>query len=274
VPGSAQSRPARSAPVVRGRRPHGWPRRETARGGSARARRITSRASMRIAIVFRPVPALKGSEADRQGFRPPPRGRADREEFDRRSTPVLIPNQPTFYPRALAQLRALGDKRPRVVAWMSEPLVHRGVRPAVARRTIAMDQSRAPRQGVIDARSNERRRSRSSARGWSTRSRPRPSPASSASPRSVSMPPGPAVDRPARLFRLGLGARHPRPVPRGDGRPAPAGARMAPAAGGHRPDRGRRLEGPAFWATTDAAREPRRDHLNLNRFAGNFPTRA
>jgi hypothetical protein len=116
---------------------------------------------MRIAIVFRPVPALKGTEAGiANGFREAGHEvAADREEFDPSVDAVLIPNQPTFYPRALAQLRALGDRRPRVVAWMSEPLV-----PPVAsglpwpRRThrewvkLALRDKR-----VIDARSNERR---------------------------------------------------------------------------------------------------------------------
>ena len=116
---------------------------------------------MRIAIVFRPVPALKGSEAGiAKGFRDAGHEvMADREEFDPSVDAVLIPNQPTFYPRALAQLRALGPRRPRVVAWMSEPLV-----PPVAsglpwpRRThrewikLALRDKR-----VIDARSNERR---------------------------------------------------------------------------------------------------------------------
>jgi hypothetical protein len=116
---------------------------------------------MRIAIVFRPVPALKGTEAGiAEGFRAAGHEvAADREEFDPTVDAVLIPNQPTFYPRALAQLRALGDRRPRVVAWMSEPLV-----PPLAsglpwpRRThrewikLALRDKR-----VIDARSNERR---------------------------------------------------------------------------------------------------------------------
>jgi hypothetical protein len=116
---------------------------------------------MRIAIVFRPVPALKGSEAGiAKSFRAAGHEvRADREHFDPSVDAVLIPNQPTFYPRALAQLRDLGPRRPRVVAWMSEPLV-----PPVAsglpwpRRThrewikLALRDKR-----VIDARSNERR---------------------------------------------------------------------------------------------------------------------
>jgi hypothetical protein len=84
---------------------------------------------------------------------------ADGEDIDPSADAVLIPNQPTFYPRALEQLRALGTRRPRVVAWMSEPLV-----PPVApglpwpRRThrewikLALRDRR-----VIDARSNERR---------------------------------------------------------------------------------------------------------------------
>jgi hypothetical protein len=116
---------------------------------------------MRIAIVFRPVPALKGSEAGiAKSFRAAGHEvAADREAFDPSVDAVLIPNQPTFYPRALAQLRALGPRRPRVVAWMSEPLV-----PPIAsglpwpRRThrewikLALRDKR-----VIDARSNERR---------------------------------------------------------------------------------------------------------------------
>jgi hypothetical protein len=116
---------------------------------------------MRIAIVFRPVPALKGSEHGiAKGFRDAGHEvSADREEFDPGVDAVLIPNQPTFYPRALEQLRGLGGRRPRVVAWMSEPLV-----PPLAsglpwpRRThrewikLALRDRR-----VIDARSNERR---------------------------------------------------------------------------------------------------------------------
>jgi hypothetical protein len=116
---------------------------------------------MRIAIVFRPVPALKGGEAGiAKSFRAAGHEVvADREDFDPGVDAVLIPNQPTFYTGALAQLRALGPRRPRVVAWMSEPLV-----PPVAsglpwpRRThrdwvkLALRDRR-----VIDARSNERR---------------------------------------------------------------------------------------------------------------------
>jgi hypothetical protein len=116
---------------------------------------------MRIAIIFRPVPALKGAEAGvAKSFRAAGHDVvADREEFDPSVDAVLIPNQPTFYPRALAQLRRLGSHRPRVVAWMSEPLV-----PPLAsglpwpRRThrewikLALRDKR-----VIDARSNERR---------------------------------------------------------------------------------------------------------------------
>jgi len=116
---------------------------------------------MRIAIVFRPVPALRGSEAGiAKGFRAAGHDvQADSEAFDPTVDAILIPNQPTFYPRALDQLRALGPRRPRVVAWMSEPLVP----PAASglpwpRRThrewikLALRDKR-----VIDARSNERR---------------------------------------------------------------------------------------------------------------------
>src|SRR6476469_1894445 len=103
---------------------------------------------MRIAIVFRPVPALKGREAGfADGFRQAGHDVvADREEFDPSVDAVLIPNMPTGYPprpeaaqlrqgggiagrhvrdqhRVLAQLRSLGPRRPRVVVWMTEPLL-------------------------------------------------------------------------------------------------------------------------------------------------------
>jgi hypothetical protein len=116
---------------------------------------------MRIAIVFRPVPALKGTEAGiASAFREIGHEvAADREEFDPTVDAVLIPNQPTFYPHALEQLRALGHRRPRVVAWMSEPLVPpRASGLPWPRRThrewikLALRDKR-----VIDARSNERR---------------------------------------------------------------------------------------------------------------------
>jgi hypothetical protein len=116
---------------------------------------------MRIAIVFRPVPAMRGAEAGvaaairRAGHEVA----ADREAFDPSVDAVLIPNMPTGYPGALAQLRDLGARRPRVVVWMTEPLVPpRASGLPWPRRThrewikLALRDRR-----VIDARSNERR---------------------------------------------------------------------------------------------------------------------
>jgi hypothetical protein len=116
---------------------------------------------MRIAVIFHPVPARKGTE---HGIAKDLRAAghevtADREDFDPTVDAVLIPHQPTGYPEALDQLRRLGPRRMRVVSWMTEPLV-----PPVAsglpwpRRThrewikLALRDKR-----VIDARSNERR---------------------------------------------------------------------------------------------------------------------
>src|SRR6478609_6535418 len=116
---------------------------------------------MRIAIVFRPVPALKGREAGfADGFRQAGHDVvADREEFGPSVDAVLIPNMPTGYPRALAQLRSLGPRRPRVVVWMTEPLL-----PPLAsgvpwpRRTHREWAKLALRdRRVMDPRSNERR---------------------------------------------------------------------------------------------------------------------
>jgi hypothetical protein len=117
---------------------------------------------MRIAVIFHPVPALKqGTEHGiAKGLREAGHEvTADRETFDPSVDAVLIPHQPTGYPQALEQLRRLGARRPRVVSWMTEPLV-----PPLAaglrwpRRThrdwikLALRDKR-----VIDARSNERR---------------------------------------------------------------------------------------------------------------------
>jgi hypothetical protein len=116
---------------------------------------------MRIAIVFRPVPALKGAEAGvAKAFRAAGHDViADREEFDPSVDAVLIPNMPTGYPRALAQLRSLGPRRPRVVLWMTEPLVPPRAsglpRPRRTHRDWIKLALRDRR--VIDARSNERR---------------------------------------------------------------------------------------------------------------------
>ena len=115
---------------------------------------------MRIAIVFRPPPALKRPEHGiAQALRDAGHDVvADAPTFDPSVEAVLIPNQPMYYREALAQLRRLGPRRPRVVSWMSEPLV-----PPLAsglpwpRRThrdwikLALRDRR-----VIDARSNER----------------------------------------------------------------------------------------------------------------------
>src|SRR5881394_610874 len=116
---------------------------------------------MRIAVIFHPVPALPGTEHGiASGLRAAGHEViADREDFDPSVDAVLIPHQPTGYPEALAHLRRLGARRPRVVSWMTEPLV-----PPLAsglrwpRRThrdwikLALRDKR-----VIDARSNERR---------------------------------------------------------------------------------------------------------------------
>jgi hypothetical protein len=116
---------------------------------------------MRIAIVFRPVPALKGAEVGiAKGLRAAGHDVVgDREDFDPSVDAVLIPNMPTGYPSALAQLRRLGPRRPRVVVWMTEPLVPpRASGLPWPRRThrdwikLALRDRR-----VIDARSNERR---------------------------------------------------------------------------------------------------------------------
>jgi hypothetical protein len=116
---------------------------------------------MRIAILFRPAPVLRGGEAAiAASFREAGHDVvADREDFDPTVDAVLMSSHPTLFPRALAQLRELGSRRPRVVMWMTEPLV-----PPVAsglpwpRRThrdwlkLALRDAR-----VRDARSNERR---------------------------------------------------------------------------------------------------------------------
>jgi hypothetical protein len=115
---------------------------------------------MRIALIHRPVPALPNQEhAMAQRFRDAGHEVITSEDVDPSVDAVLIPNQPTFYARTLDQLRALGPRRPRVVAWMTEPLV-----PPLSsglpwpRRThrdwikLALRDKR-----VIDARSNEHR---------------------------------------------------------------------------------------------------------------------
>jgi hypothetical protein len=115
---------------------------------------------MRIAIAHRPVPAMpKHEHGIAKSLRAEGHEVQTGENFDPSVDAVLIPNQPTFYTRALKQLRGLGPRRPRVVAWMTEPLV-----PPLSsglpwpRRThrdwakLVLHDKR-----VIDARSNEHR---------------------------------------------------------------------------------------------------------------------
>jgi hypothetical protein len=79
---------------------------------------------MRIAIVHRPVPALRNQEHGMaKDFRAAGHEVTTGEDVDPAADAVLLPNQPTFCPGALRQLRAMGARRPRVVSWMSEPLV-------------------------------------------------------------------------------------------------------------------------------------------------------
>jgi hypothetical protein len=115
---------------------------------------------MRIAIAHRPVPALpKHEHRIAKSLREEGHEVQTGENFDPSVDAVLIMKQPTLYTRTLKQLRELGPRRPRVVAWMTEPLVpplSSGLPwPRRTHRDWAKLTLRDRR--VVDARSNEHR---------------------------------------------------------------------------------------------------------------------